>query len=293
MKMTKKILIGAAVVAMVLGLTGCPSEIGSIEWKSAFGSGDGTKTYKVKQKNEEDYVIRGMKPFGAIKRAGATCIVQMFDQKTTSYDGVVGFMTYVTKDAINNTYNFLVVGVTNKTNTLRTYASYYCNIDPDSLNKDNFGVSKSAVYDAFNSTIKTPYEVVILNWDDLGEANIKDGNVRVAIDFEGKQDGTVAINWYTVPTMPDRGDQASATHDFANNGTKLRNTVTATRAHLGTEVNNTKNGWIYAYANIYAGKALNGQWDLYNETMIQSAAYADEDDGFIPVGVGDIFFQEF
>jgi len=290
--MKKSILLAATTLALILGLTGCPKEVGSINWKGgALGSGDGTKTYKVNQTNEEDYVIRGMKPFGAIKRAGSTCIVQMFNQTSNNYDGVVGFMTYVTKDTLNNTYNFLVVGVTNKKGKIRTYASYYCNISPENLNGDNFGVPKSSVKTQFDKTCTTPYEVVILDWFDLEKASIADGTVRVAIDFEGKKDGTIAINWYSVPKMPDSGDQASATYDFAKNGIALRDTVIATRDHLGTEDGNAKNGWIYAYANIYADKTLNGQWDLFNETMIQAAAYAYEEEPSIPFEVGDIIFE--
>lgn len=291
MKMTKKFLIGAAIAALVLGLASCNTEVGDINWGNA-GSGDGTKTYKVNQTSEETKnTIRGLKKFGIIDRAGATCIVQMFDQSKNTSCGMVGFASYVKEDKVNNTMNFLVTGVTNDHGDIKTYASYFCNVDPTKLSTKNFGVSVTR--DSFDETVKTPYEIVILKWPyTMDKAKLEnDGTLRVAVDIKTITNGEIKITWYSVPEMPKAGDQSSATFDPSIKGTQLH-TVTATTTQLGTK-EGAKNGGIWAYANIYPKQTLKGQWDLYNVTWTQTAAAYAEEDSIVPDTVGDIFFQEF
>ena len=290
MKMTKKFLFGAAIAALVLGLASCNPEIGDIEWSGGdITSGDGTKTYKVKgQKNEAESTIRGLKRFNALTRAGATCIVQMFNQSNKTSTGMVGFATYASENE-DGTMNFLVSGVTNDKGTIKTYASFFCNVDKEKLSTKNFGVS--ATKDAFDANTTTPYEVEILKWPTtLSRASLEsDGTLRVAIDFKGNKDGTIDIAWYSVPQMPSGGDQAGASFDPAANGALQLAAKTATAKQLGT-TEGMKNGHIYSYANIYAGQTLNAQWDLYNVTWSQ-AAFADEEPCNLPDVAGDIFFN--
>ena len=141
MKMTKKFLFAAVALAAVIGFASCQQEIGDINWASATGSGDGTTTFKVNQKNEEPLkhedgtpgnTIRGLKQVGALSRAQGTCVVRQYNQTKSSRDGMAGFVTYFTKNdkvpetAENyGTYNFLVVGVQNDSGKTYTYASYY------------------------------------------------------------------------------------------------------------------------------------------------------------------------
>ena len=300
MKMTKKILFGAVIAALVIGLASC-KEVGDITWEGGLlSTGSGSKTFKVQnQKNEGKNTIRGMKQFDAIRRAQATCIVQMFDQTEKSSTGMVGFATYVTENADNlteagkKTMNFLVTGVTNNQGTVETYLSYFCNVDPDNLSTQNFGVS--ATRETFDASVKTPYEIVIkplhtrLNKNCL---NKTDGTLKVAIDFKGNTDGTIDVEWWQITNKLDSGDEAAASFDLSKHGSKaFSETVKVTTAQLGTSAD-SKNGYIYAYANIYGGQTLNAQWNLYNVSWTQAnAASADDEYSTIPFEAGDILFE--
>lgn len=294
MKMTKKFLFGAAIAALVLGLASCNPEIGDIEWSGGeLSTGSGSKQYNVNgQKNETDGTIRGMKRFDVLKRAGATCIVQIFDQKTSSSAGVAGFASFVSENDDNltengkKTMNFLVSGVRYYGNKTQTYVSYYCNVDPEKLSTKNFGVD--ATRDTFSETVKTPYEIVVTDWINLDKAKVVDGTLKVAINFIGRENGTIDIEWYTVDKDLKSGDEAGASFDPAAYGLYLDG-KTATTAQLGTQ-DGAKKGYIYAYANIYSGKTLNAQWNLYNTTWSQ-AAFADEEPCDLPDAAGNIFFN--
>ena len=213
--MKKKILFGAVIAAALFGLVSCKPEVGDIKWDGgALGSGDGTPTYTVtKQTNEGKDTIRGMKRFDAIPRAKATCIIQLFNQSKTTRDGMMGFATYVTEDKVKKTMNFLVVGVTNNKGKTETYASYFCNVDPEKLSTKNFGVDEER--DAFDPSIETPYEVVIVRYPAyLNNVTLdEEGTLKLAIDFTGNSDGSVDIKWYTAPILKS-GDKAGGTFDL-------------------------------------------------------------------------------
>lgn len=250
-----------------------------LEWKDAFST-SGIRILKVNQKNETEGEICGLKRFNALTRAGATCIVQMFNQSNKTSTGMVGLVTYASENE-DGTMNFLVSGVTNDHGTIKTYASFFCNVDKEKLSTKNFGVS--ATKDAFDANTTTPYEVEILKWPTtLSRASLEsDGTLRVAIDFKGNKDGTIDIAWYSVPQMPSVGDQAAASFDPAANGALKLAAKTATAKQLGT-TEGMKKGYIYYYANIYTGQTLNAQWDLYNATTWSQAAYADEETCNLP-----------
>ena len=298
MKMTKKFLFGAAIAALVLGLASCNPEIGDIEWSGGeLSTGSGSKQYNVNgQKNEADGTIRGMKRFDAIPRAGATCIVQIFDQNAKSSDGVAGFACFVSENNDNltengkKTMNFLVSGVRYSGNKAQTYVSYYCNVDPEKLSTKNFGVD--AKRDTFSETVETPYEIIVVkDWFDFDSKKIKldNGTLTVAINFIGRDDGTIDIEWYSLDKKLSSGDEAAASFDPAAHGLYLGGAQAST-AQLGTQ-SGARKGYIYAYANIYSGKTLNAQWNLYNATWSQASAFADEEPCDLPDAAGNIFFN--
>ena len=304
MKMTKKLILAAVAVAAVIGLASCKKEIGDLDWKDK-GTTDGTQTFTVTQTNEEKTTIRGMKLANTLPRAKATCVVQQFDQNNKTCDGMVGFATFVTtnkaglaEDAENyNTMNFLVVGVRNNCGKIQTYASYYCNIKPNALSTENFGVAKENIYTEYKGSVKKPFEVVIVDLPDNVNGNpvenlntdLDDGTLKVAIDFVGKNDGTIQISWYDDFTVNNQATQCRF------NDAPIKTEI-ATNKHLGTvSTEPTKNGNIYVYGNIYAGKTLNAKWDVYNVSWSQAAAYADEECEYevydLPEVAGDLFFN--
>ena len=288
MKMTKKFMIAAAIAALLVGFTACNNEYGDINWDEKQSPG-GTKTFKVEQTNNGKNTIRGLKQFDLIPRAGATCIVQLFNQNESSRDGMVGFATYVTENKTEGTINFLVVGVTSNGGKTETYASYFCNVDPEKLSTENFGVS--AKKKAFDEDVTTPYEIELLEYPTIIKGKYdKDGTLKVAIDFSAKNTGDIDISWYDAPELKS-GDKASATFDLSK-CTRLAPTITALASVIG-KTKTTKNGYMYAYSNIYAGKSVKAQWDLYNVTLVKDARYAEEAPTFLPTQVGDIFFEEF
>ncbi|MDY4986276.1 MAG: hypothetical protein SO112_09700 [Treponema sp.] len=291
MKMTKKILLAAVAVAAVM-FAGCKKEIGDINWGSALGSGDGTQTYKVNQLNESKSTIRGMKKVGALQRAQGTAVVQMFDQDATSYDGMVGFAACVTqnkdKDEEGNelenygTYNFLVVGVQNKNGKVQTYASYFCNIAADKMSTQNFGCSKTE--EKVDPKILTPYEIVIKSYPTQLTASkfLKDGKVSCAIKFDGDTDGGFKIEWFDPSQYTEQTAVASLKYI---DGATPALTANVSAEKLGRNSESDK-GSLWAYANIYGGRRLNGRWDFYDISWKQSvAAYVSEPE------FGDIDWQ--
>lgn len=292
MKMTKKLVFAALAVAAVIGFVSCQKEIGNINWTNN-GTMDGTKTFTVKkQTNDSESTIRGIKEVGILDRAQGTCVVRQYDQTASSSDGMVGFITYFVKNdkieataANYGTYNFLVVGVRNHLGKTQTYASYFCNISEDDLQKSNFGAQDSKGNDrtksTFDPTATEPYEIVIEKFPKelSGVKFDSDGILTVGIKFEQTDDGSVNIYWYKDLTENAEASQTSG-------GTELYK-IQALATKLGRDSTSEK-GKIAAYANIYAGKTLNARWDFYDISWkrVSSASAADD---FIEVG--DILFE--
>lgn len=311
MKMTKKILTVAVVAAALFGLAGCKPEIGDIKWDDK-GTATGTQIVKVNQTNTNDSTMRGMKRVASLPRGKGTCVVRQFNQKSNSYDGMVGFAAYVTQnkdDPVNyNTYNFLVVGVQNCRGTTRTYASYFCNIRENEMSTQNFGavkkdsngnVIKDSNGNALNNvkakvdhSLTEPYEVVIpmsgsktynsVGFVELPEVTFdRKGELKVAIRFEEYTNGNIYIEWAKNPK--ESLEDASCEYDESD--------VICYATADGDTIGRTKDskGTLWTYANIQKGATLNAQWNLYDVSMFQSSLAADDDtfDGF-----GDILFEE-
>lgn len=290
MKMTKKIAL-AAMAVLSLAFVGCNKEIGDINWSGALGSGDGTTTFKVKQTNETDSTIRGMKRIGALNRAKGTCVVRQFDQSNKTCDGMVGFATCVIQNkgkddegeklANYGTYNFIVVGVRNNKGTTETYASYYCNIAEDQMSTNNFGAG-SNTKTTFDPDCTDAYEIELVKFPKvLSSVNINDADELVtAIQFVGYDDGSVEINWYKEGDFEEK--TASAICDFLADPVF---TCTVDAAKVGRDADSEK-GSLWTYANIYGGETLNARWDIYDVSWKQEAALSADEIG--PTSFGDI-----
>lgn len=297
--MKKKILFGAVIAAALFGFASCQKEIGDINWrKGAVGSGDGTTTFLVNQKNEKtDEKIRGMKEVGILKRAQGTCIVQIKDQKSGTQqaggtrDGVAGFATCFTKNKTpagateklpnDGTYNFLLVGVRWEYNKADYYVSYYCNIKESEMNTNNFGAGTNTKT-AYDPTATEPYEIELQTFKTLTNAVLDNGTLTVAIKFEGKTDGTIDV---TLLKDVVTNTQAATT----SGGTQLDKYVVQANS-IGNQ-DRTQEGKLCVYANIYEQKTLNARWDIYDVSWKAAAVgNADEEE---KLDFGDIFFQEF
>jgi len=290
MKMTKKILFGAAALCAAVLFSGC-NEIGDIDWSTG-SSGDGTRNYSVKQKNEEDYTIRGLKQVGLASRAQGTCVARLKDQTANTIDGMVGFVCDYSENE-DDTVNFLVVGVTNgnkssgATNVLVTYASYFYNISTDQLSAQNFGCTETK--NEYDSTTTTPYEIEIVKFPTTLQSNFTssnynvDGTMEVAIRFATEDDGSIKIYWYD-PTQYSTDGRATAsaslTWNDKDNPTKTATVTAAQRKGASDdEASNPKSGKLCVYANIYSGRTLNATWEMYDvsfKTVASLSALGEE-----------------
>lgn len=289
MKMTKKLIFAAVAVAAIVGFASCQKEIGDIDWKGGVvGSGDGNTTFKVNQTNDEDNTIRGMKQIGILDRAQGTCVVRQFNQGPSTSDGMVGFACCFTENKDKSkdnygTYNFLVVGVRSHMGTTQTYASFFYNIPESSLSTENFGVpvNSAQVKTTYTPEDTKPYEIEIEKFPkSLNVGYDKNGTLTVAINLAKGSSNDIKITWLKDVK---ENHQAATT----SGGEELY-TITAEATKIGTDI--TKKGKICSYANIYGGKTLNAQWDIYDISWsADNSFFADEIDDFIEVG--DVIFE--
>lgn len=294
--MKKKILFGAVIAAMALivGLTGCPKAIGDVKFNSAFGSGDGTKTYKVKQTNEKKTNIRGIQPTGVLNRAQGTCVIQMNNQSNKTDDGVCGFITCYTKNKSpagqeklpnDGTYNFLVVGVRCQFGQPKYYISYYCNISEDTISTENFGAGTNTKA-TIDPDCYDPYEIELVKYTNLTKVAIEDGKLTVAIKFVGNSNGTIDVE---LLKDVETNTQAATT----SGGTRIayyqvKPSEIGDKDQSG-EGEGLEKGKLSVYANIYAEQTLDARWDIYDVSWKENSIFSAEEASYY---YGDVIFTE-
>ncbi len=288
MKMTKKFVLVAAAAAMIFGMVGCA--IGDVKFTG--NSGTGTKIYKVKQTNENDHNIRGIKPTGVLDRAQGTCVITMKNQSSSTDDGVCGFMTCYQKnkgmDATGNkaknygTYNFLVVGIRCLKGQPMYYISYYCNIDEKNLSTDNFGAG-SNIKAKVDPDCTDPYEIEIVKYTPLTRLAIdnKTKTLTAAIKFTGKDTGDIDVEILKdVETF-----LAAAT----TSGGERCAFQTVSKDIIGNSDKSAK-GKLSVYANIYKKQTLDAEWGIYDVSWSEESTILAADDD---IDYGEVIFTEF
>lgn len=285
MKMTKKILMGAVAFAAVMFM-GC-KEIGDIDWGKGT-SGDGTKTFKVKQANDsgaventpeyDEGIIRGAKQIDLVNRAGGTCVVKVFNQTNSTKDGVAGFICNYSenKDSSKDNYgtcNFLVIGTQWNKGSARYYVSFYFNIDPNKLSANNFGATPLA-YDADRMT---PYEVVIKGWTTVSGVTLTGKNndeFEMAIKVTNETNGDIKV--YLMKADSYHCEDQSAQLILNDDASYADEPILVPAAKVGRPTEKAPNGKLFVYANILPGQTLNARWDIYDVTFKQGK-FATED----------------
>lgn len=283
MKMTK-ILVGAlAAVALVAGLTGCQKEIGDIKWGGGLSSGDGTKDLTVKQTNETDAIIRGMKLL-TLKHTGANIVVRIYDQDESSKDGMAGYAWNITStknDEGVTLYNFFVLGVRSAAGTRQYYLSYFANIAEDNLGAENFGSTGTKT--AYDANVTEAYEIEIVKaFDDFTQALDGDGTLTVAISITSDDDKKTQT--VKLMSVGDAAEQTAAASLDLTKCSVIKEVATIDVTKYALETSDQKMG---AYANIYAGKTLNAKWSYYDVTG-NPIPVAGGDISASPVVAGDI-----
>ncbi len=274
MKLTK-ILAGTAALALASAVmfTSC-GEIGEINWSS--NSSTGTTVLTVNQSNnsetnsEENTYIRGFKLM-SFSHESANCVIRIFDQTSSSNDGVAGFAWNVVEGKNSEgtkTYSFFLLGTKYEKGTPKYYLSYFANITEENLSADNFGAStKKTAYDS--DDVDTSYEIVIKDFTKISNLSLdSDGTMALCVSVTYNNDantddstpGTQAVSLYTVGE--DAETTQSATFDV-DKCTKLGEIYTITGSNYGLTKFDQKMG---AYANIYWNGTLHATWSYYDVT---------------------------
>ena len=208
MKMTKKILLGAAVALAAVMFSGCDwsmtsamqKSIGTDMFKyddSTYEAGLGTWTINETNEDTEKY-IRGGKLL-LTKHSDIAAKIDVYGDlsEAASVPGIVGLMFDVSKkkteipvldDDGNETdetekvtlWNFAIAGVRKESCGLRYYVSYFANVRESLMAEDNFGV-----------TDKKTAIVEDADYTDSYEIDYSDGFKTVKTDL--LEDGTLEV----------------------------------------------------------------------------------------------------
>lgn len=285
MKMTKKILFGAAAICAAVLFSGCNWSLTSALQKSigtdifkyndaTYDSGLGTWTVDNKTNETEDY-IRGGKLL-LTKHSDIAGLVKINNGYASGEAvGNLGLLFNVSqnkgKDEEGNklsnygTWNFCVIGVQAlSASIVRYYISYFANIVEDDMGKMNFGAwtgdenSGSAITKtSFDANTLTPYEIELQIWTEISNL-ASDGTFSIVFDVDENEDGS-----YTV--QPYKADTVSDSHVFtANDASKIGTTKTISATTLGKS--GAAQAYVGAYGMIKAGQTLDGSIEVLDLT---------------------------
>ena len=300
MKMTKKLLIGAAVAMAAVMFVGCSDWSLSSAMQKTYGTDifdytdatydAGLGTWTINKVNDTTDWIRGAKLLQS-KHSDMSGKIDLACNATSepNGDGVIGIVFDVTqnkdsqylldekgefqKDEEGNyipdpqykTWNFGIVGV--RFNENRTgaqyYVSHYYNVSDANMAARNFGAwdesaGKAIEEEAYDASIKTPYEIVINKFTNLPpEAVVTVDGVKnisvVAQVIEDKTTGDYVVNFY-------KGE------DFNEKSLKLDTTskLTSSEVMKAAKIGKTgpRQASVGVYANVYIGQTLSGKLEI-------------------------------
>ena len=255
MKLGKKLMVVAMAVA-TFGLVGCnwnKDEHHMIDFDAPGNHAEVNFT----NDTEAEY-IRGWATFNTAHKKDSV-LITIKNQSTTSKDGNMGFIFGQTKND-DKSYNFYVATVQWDKGKLRSYVSYYENVDSNYLEG---GYTNFVSIDG-----KKAEETPILNgdgsnpWFEFNKENEKftvdkEGNVKVYIDLVFDETQGYKVDFYKVGEDNNKIDNAVKSTGYMTNGlTKSNeNKYEILDAHTG------------AYAMVMKGKTLSGTWDFDNDAQ--------------------------
>ncbi|MCR5284163.1 MAG: hypothetical protein K6D95_01055 [Treponema sp.] len=268
MKMTKKILFGAAALCAAVLFSGCDWSLTSALQKtigedifkyndSTYDSGLGTWTVDNETNETEDY-IRGGKLL-LTKHSDIAGLVKINNGYADGEAvGNLGLLFNVSqnkgKDDEGNkldnydTWNFCVIGIQAYTATsVRYYVSYFANIVEEDMVKDNFGVSVTK--NAVDTSVLTPYEIELQTWTTISNL-ASDGTFSIVFDVDEASDGSYTVQPYKANTVSDT-DVFTADEDY-----EIGTTLTIPAATLGKS--SAAQAYVGCYGMIKAGQTLDG-----------------------------------
>ena len=197
--------------------------------------------------------IRGWATFNTAHKKDSV-LITIKNQSQTSKDGNMGFIFGQTKNN-DKSYNFYVATVQWDNGKLKSYVSYYENVDSNYLEG---GYTNFVGIDG-----KDAKETQILKGNDSNwykfENNIfsvdKDGNVKVYIDLVFEEEKGYKVDFYNVGE-DNKINVVKSTEYMTYGLTKSNeNKYEILDAHTG------------AYAMVLQGKTLTGTWDFDNKAQ--------------------------
>ncbi len=259
MKLSKVLLGSAVAVALVVGFTGCPQQLGTVDIKYSEAFDEKTKanaTGSVDFDNTEGTSdARGMRLLRtAHKGMFAKISLNELTENSTN-PGVMGFVFGLEekKDEDENTlYDFYLVGIRNDNGKLRTYLSKFTDISEEQFDDENLGAKVNAESGASEIEIKK-----ISTYTDY-KRNATNNNMEVAIKIVANEDGSYAITWYNAEGK-DCADLVAKDAELTEIGPK---TVNISTEITGAESDKNLDKKIGFYANVYKGQMMKGNWYL-------------------------------
>lgn len=253
MKLGKKLMVVAMAVA-TFGLVGCnwnKDEHHMIDFDAPGNHAEVNFT------NDTDAeFIRGWATFNTAHKKDSV-LITIKNQTEKSLDGNMGFIFGQTKNN-DKSYNFYVATVRWDNDKLKSYVSYYENVDSNYLE----GGYKNFVSIDGKDAKETP----ILKgsgknaWYEFTKDNEKfsvdnEGNVKVYIDLVFDEKQGYKVDFYKVNENNEKNGEAVKSteymaHGLTDNGTDRNHNYEILDAHTG------------AYAMVMKGKTLTGTWDF-------------------------------
>ena len=268
MKMVKRILLGLAAGAVVLGFAGCKEAGGNEDLIKVSGS-----SASIDYTNENGSVTRGFKTLGT-KHLDAICHISM-DVKGLNGSGQVsnGTMGYIFNLVKNEdeSYNFTIASARYNQSTQKTeaYVETFKNVAADKLEEELSGGShakgdKTWSGYGFNLDVKPVGGKLDLWIDVAAQGQGMVNNKLTDYEYRTKGDaGTYIVKFFDKDPGRKLG-LGSYDLTYKNNVTPLA-TLTVEKKDVNTTYDTAKGltsmqAETGFYANVYAGQTLSGTW---------------------------------
>ena len=289
MKMVKKILLGLAAGALVLGFAGCKApEAGNADMITVKGS-KGSISYT----NESDtQVTRGFKPLKT-KHLDAICHIQMTKKDLIGAgqvaNGAMGYVFNLVEDDKAGTKSFSVAGIRyNQSKGLSAYVETFKDVPNDEL--ETTALTADAVATGLGTYDDSPFGKIIANKSTV-ESKLKNGVLDVWIEVVANGKAKKTVNGEETWITPNGRDGTPGTYtvyffledpkreknDSPNNYELTYNGSNTRPADIGHAVvaaddvfmayDSTKGltsmqSYMGCYANVYKKQTLEGTWEF-------------------------------
>lgn len=277
------LLIGIAVAAMSLSLSGCMLANGFtgnniIDYTSKKNNTTKAEaTASINKTNDTSEFIRGMRTFDRNKK-GITAKIVMENADTKP--GVMGIVFDMKKNS-DKSLNFVLLGVGYYNNQPRTYIAVYKNVKEENFDKEDFGTGLTG-----STTTRSD----VLDFYYLPTSLVSGTTLNVVVEIQALTEAEDSTNAYAVryyeandadlTTYVGLSDKAKGEASTVRNTNKKE--VLIPRASVPNSTGTVQEQMGF-YANVYSNRTLKGEWqvaDIDHQANVAKTA-ADDDDSFI------------